>query len=298
MHPRGVRADGVSAYIWQVALPWRGLPSQHRRAARHLGYTSRAWDEELEIHGDRGEVMELQGDPDEELGPDPGAAAAPTQPRVRGHGGRPFSAAEEEELRRGVSLHGTGAWAAILRTGSFAAQRTNVDLKDKWRNMVRSAGEAAGETAAETLPSESVPAESEAVDEAAAETMPGEGAAGSVPAETLPSETLPSESVPAPTEAAGESGVGETPLGETLLGERVPGDPNPNPNPSPNANPNPNPNPNPHPHPNPNHQVDEEDDEAEHDRHHEDHDVRDLKHQEAPLARLARGRGSWLGFAG
>ena len=57
MHPRGVRADGVSAYIWQVALPWRGLPSQHRRAARHLGYTSRAWDEELEIHGDRGEMQ-------------------------------------------------------------------------------------------------------------------------------------------------------------------------------------------------------------------------------------------------
>ena len=82
----------------------------------------------------------MQGDPDEELGPDPGAAAAPTQPRVRGHGGKPFSAAEEDELRRGVALHGTGAWAAILCTGSFAAQRTNVDLKDKWRNMVR-AGE-------------------------------------------------------------------------------------------------------------------------------------------------------------
>ena len=82
----------------------------------------------------------MQGDPDEELGPDPGAAAAPVHPRVQGHGGRPFSAAEEDELRRGVALHGTGAWAAILRTGSFAAQRTNVDLKDKWRNMVK-AGE-------------------------------------------------------------------------------------------------------------------------------------------------------------
>ena len=38
-----------------------------------------------------------------------------------------------------MSLHGNGAWAIILRTGSFAAHRTNVDLKDKWRNMVRDA---------------------------------------------------------------------------------------------------------------------------------------------------------------
>ena len=69
------------------------------------------------------------------------AAASPwDEPRVRG---LLFSAAEEEELRRGVALHGNGAWAAIIYAGRgiFAAQRTNVDLKDKWRNMVR-AGEA------------------------------------------------------------------------------------------------------------------------------------------------------------
>ena len=62
------------------------------------------------------------------------------EPRARGQGGKPFTTAEKAELRRGVGIHGNGAWAAILRTGSFAAQRTNVDLKDKWRNMVR-AGE-------------------------------------------------------------------------------------------------------------------------------------------------------------
>ena len=61
-------------------------------------------------------------------------------PRARGRGGKPFTTAEEAELRRGVGVHGNGAWATILCTGSFAAQRTNVDLKDKWRNMVR-AGE-------------------------------------------------------------------------------------------------------------------------------------------------------------
>ena len=68
------------------------------------------------------------------------AAASPwDEPRVRG---LPFSAAEEEELRKGVALHGNGAWAAIIYAGRgiFAAQRTNVDLKDKWRNMVRAGG--------------------------------------------------------------------------------------------------------------------------------------------------------------
>ena len=97
--------------------------------------------EDLEMHGDRGEELEAHADRDEEdVGLVSGAAAAAKQPRVRGHGGKPFTAAEEDELRRGVGLHGNGAWAAILRTGGFAAQRTNVDLKDKWRNMAR-AGE-------------------------------------------------------------------------------------------------------------------------------------------------------------
>ena len=70
------------------------------------------------------------------------------EPRARGQGGKPFTTAEEAELRRGVGVHGNGAWAAILRTGSFAAQRTNVDLKDKWRNMVR---------AGEPMPADALP---------------------------------------------------------------------------------------------------------------------------------------------
>ena len=91
------------------------------------------------MQGDLNEELEMQGDRHEELGRVPGAAADPKPVRVRGHGGKPFSAAEEDELRRGVRLHGNGAWATILRTGSFAAHRTNVDLKDKWRNMARAA---------------------------------------------------------------------------------------------------------------------------------------------------------------
>ena len=139
---RAAAALHYTEYTWdhgltpaEVALPWRGLPSQHRRAARHLGYTSSTWDEEREMQGDLNEELEMQGDRHEELRRVPGAAADPKPVRVRGHGGKPFSAAEEDELRRGVRLHGNGAWATILRTGSFAPHRTNVDLKDKWRNM-------------------------------------------------------------------------------------------------------------------------------------------------------------------
>ena len=52
----------------------------------------------------------------------------------------PFTKAEEAALRRGVEVHGTGAWAVILGSGRFAPLRTNVDLKDKWRNMATEKG--------------------------------------------------------------------------------------------------------------------------------------------------------------
>ena len=50
-----------------------------------------------------------------------------------------WSPAEEECLEQGVDRHGEGHWAAILQDSSlrFHASRTQVDLKDKWRNMRR-----------------------------------------------------------------------------------------------------------------------------------------------------------------
>ena len=57
----------------------------------------------------------------------------------------PFTKAEEAALRRGVEVHGTGAWAVILGSGRFAPQRTNVDLKDKWRNMATGTEKGAAE---------------------------------------------------------------------------------------------------------------------------------------------------------
>jgi hypothetical protein len=49
----------------------------------------------------------------------------------------PWSAKEIEHLKKGVVKHGEGSWAAILNDSalSFHGNRTQVDLKDKWRNM-------------------------------------------------------------------------------------------------------------------------------------------------------------------
>ncbi|RDD37514.1 Telomeric repeat-binding factor 1 [Trichoplax sp. H2] len=47
---------------------------------------------------------------------------------------RPWSQKEEDNLSEGVQLYGVGNWAMILSEFNFVA-RTNVDLKDKWRNM-------------------------------------------------------------------------------------------------------------------------------------------------------------------
>lgn len=45
---------------------------------------------------------------------------------------------EEEALRAGIERHGAGKWKNILRDPDFSHQlsnRSNIDLKDKWRNL-------------------------------------------------------------------------------------------------------------------------------------------------------------------
>ncbi|KAL5728711.1 hypothetical protein ACHQM5_001761 [Ranunculus cassubicifolius] len=53
-----------------------------------------------------------------------------------------WSSEEEEALRAGVAKHGTGKWKNIQKDPEFVnclANRSNIDLKDKWRNMSVSA---------------------------------------------------------------------------------------------------------------------------------------------------------------
>ncbi|KDP33848.1 hypothetical protein JCGZ_07419 [Jatropha curcas] len=54
-----------------------------------------------------------------------------------------WTAEEEEALRAGVAKHGTGKWKNIQKDpefNPFLFARSNIDLKDKWRNMSVSAG--------------------------------------------------------------------------------------------------------------------------------------------------------------
>ncbi|KAF1324579.1 Telomeric repeat binding protein, partial [Globisporangium splendens] len=48
-----------------------------------------------------------------------------------------WSEEEEECLRNGVEMYGLGKWRTILDAGAgiFSKHRTNVDLKDKWKNL-------------------------------------------------------------------------------------------------------------------------------------------------------------------
>ncbi|KAI3455589.1 hypothetical protein Pfo_012252 [Paulownia fortunei] len=55
-----------------------------------------------------------------------------------------WTAEEEEALKAGVAKHGAGKWKNILVDSEFApklSNRSNVDLKDKWRNMGASHGQ-------------------------------------------------------------------------------------------------------------------------------------------------------------
>ncbi|XP_057425880.1 telomere repeat-binding factor 4-like [Lotus japonicus] len=49
-----------------------------------------------------------------------------------------WTAEEEDVLHRGVQKYGAGKWKNILRDPEFAPSlmsRSNIDLKDKWRNL-------------------------------------------------------------------------------------------------------------------------------------------------------------------
>ncbi|XP_050217441.1 telomere repeat-binding factor 4 [Mercurialis annua] len=54
-----------------------------------------------------------------------------------------WTAEEEEALRAGIAKHGTGKWKNIQKDPEFNPylfSRSNIDLKDKWRNLSVSAG--------------------------------------------------------------------------------------------------------------------------------------------------------------
>jgi len=62
--------------------------------------------------------------------------ASPTEPNKRDNYLR-FEHWEEENLLRGVEIFGVGKWTSILRNFNFQKKRSAIDLKDKYRNILR-----------------------------------------------------------------------------------------------------------------------------------------------------------------
>eukprot|EP00474_Spongospora_subterranea_P009147 CRZ09605.1 hypothetical protein [Spongospora subterranea] len=48
-----------------------------------------------------------------------------------------FTDDEVYELKKGIAKHGVGQWKEILEAGNFQEGRTTMDIKDKYRNMVK-----------------------------------------------------------------------------------------------------------------------------------------------------------------
>ena len=49
----------------------------------------------------------------------------------------PFTAKEVEYLEEGIEKFGVGNWKEIIKHYKFNPRRTNQDLKDKWRNLMK-----------------------------------------------------------------------------------------------------------------------------------------------------------------
>ncbi|KAJ8766694.1 hypothetical protein K2173_004518 [Erythroxylum novogranatense] len=80
-----------------------------------------------------------------------------------------WTAEEEEALRAGVAKHGAGKWKNIQKDpefNPFLFSRTNIDLKDKWRNMSISAGEKSRPSKPKLIADASAPAPSPPVNTA------------------------------------------------------------------------------------------------------------------------------------
>ncbi|CAL8466847.1 g6383 [Coccomyxa elongata] len=86
------------------------------------------------------------------------AAAAAGSPGRRRQKNKRFSDEERNALIEGVFIMGTGHWAAILDRFStvFAPGRNSVDLKDKWRNLVKAAKSSNREQRGGAVPREQV----------------------------------------------------------------------------------------------------------------------------------------------
>ena len=108
----------------------------------HRGATARTVDWEPSPPGG-GNVSDVSTPPTTKKANGPGANVIGARTTRVGTSGRKaytrWTGAQEEELRRLVGVYGVGSWATILDAGRdmFGADRTSVNLKDKWRVLTK-----------------------------------------------------------------------------------------------------------------------------------------------------------------
>lgn len=102
--------------------------SERPQAAGDESSTSNNNKSNIEISGDETDTDSIDID-DEDWW-------RPSSKRAKGVGTKkPWSTLEEELVYKGVQKHGIGNWALIH--ANFLRNRSNVDIKDKWRTMIR-----------------------------------------------------------------------------------------------------------------------------------------------------------------
>lgn len=106
----------------------------------HRGATARTVD--WDSRGDGGPVSDVSTPPTTRKASAPPGVIGARTTRVGTSGRKAYTRwtrAQEEELRRLVGVYGVGSWATILEAGRdmFGADRTSVNLKDKWRVLTK-----------------------------------------------------------------------------------------------------------------------------------------------------------------
>ncbi|CAH2066973.1 unnamed protein product [Thlaspi arvense] len=106
-----------------------------------------------------------------------------------------WTSGEEEALLAGIAKYGAGKWKNILRDSEFADQlsnRSNIDLKDKWRNLSVAPGSQGLRDKARPT---KVKDESVTLSEVATTSQPPNANSSSSPATSLPRSASPELSI-------------------------------------------------------------------------------------------------------
>jgi len=132
-------SSGAKGCEEEPHVPCRRPPSSMRTQNNNNNYDCNATGEEKRISSDNSlysKNMKKRHIKCNKLEKKTKPHASPTEPNKRDNYLR-FEHWEEENLLRGVEIFGVGKWTSILRNFNFQKKRSAIDLKDKYRNILR-----------------------------------------------------------------------------------------------------------------------------------------------------------------